>query len=100
MHVIAQFYRLFEDFRFLEHFLAALRAADGFLAIEAPKLLDDFLLVTDLGLIIHIGVVLLLPQSFFALGVNGIIAAEHRAAAVLEFDDLADGPVEKGPCNS
>ena len=95
MHVVAQFHRFFKDFRFLEHFFAALSAPDRLLAVEAPEFLDDLLLVADLGLVIHIGVVLLLTQRFFALGVSGIIAPEHHAAAVLKLDDLADGPVEK-----
>ena len=36
VHVVAQFHRFFKDFRFLEHFFAALSAPDGLLAVEAP----------------------------------------------------------------
>ena len=95
VHIVTQFYRFLDDLRTLQHLLAALRTPYGFFAVEPAELFDDFFLVADLRLVVHVSVVLLLPERFLALGIYGIIASEERALSVLDLNDLCDGPVKE-----
>ena len=97
MHIVPDINGLLQDFCLAEQLLAALRALDRFLAIEAPELFDDLLLMADDGLIVHIGVVLLLAKCLFAFCIDGIVSVKEHAFSVFQFQDLRDGAVQKIP---
>ena len=95
VHIILNIDWLFEDFRLLEHLLAALCAPDRFLAVKAAQLFDDLLLVADLRLIVEIGVVLLFAQCLFALRIDGIVALKEHGLSVFQLQDLGDRAVKE-----
>ena len=93
LHLCIQLCRALEDFHFREHLFAAFRALYGFFPVEAPELFDDFLLVPDFLLLVHIGLELRLAELLLFLGVERVIAVKDGALAVLELDDLGDDAV-------
>ena len=95
VHVVTQDKGLFHDLHFAEHFFAALRAFNGLFPVKLLEFGDDLFLMTDLGLVVEPGTLLLVPEGFLFFGINGVIACKECGVRVFDLDHFGDRAVKK-----
>ena len=95
VHVGAYLSGFVQDFDLIQHFHTAFGAADGFFPIKRPQLLNDFFLMFDLLLLLHIGTVFCGPQRFLPGGVGRVITCKDRGFRVVDLDYFVGDAVEE-----
>ena len=95
MDISPGFSWLFKDFNLIQHLFPAFCPFDGFFTIKAFQLFNDCLLMTDLLLLVQIGISCSSTQNFLFGCVSSVIAKEGGSLCLINFNDLAGKTIQK-----
>ena len=95
MDISPAFCGLFQNFDLIQHFFTAFSPFDGFLTVKAFQLFNDRFLMTDLLLLIQVGVPGSGSQDLFLCRIIRVIAKESSSLCLVNFNDLAGKAVQK-----